>query len=186
MTKFLRAIAHSVWRRIDFYVLCLHRKDVYLRKQGVQIGSDCQIITDIRNFASEPYLIRIGNRVTITAGVKFITHDASTRLFRNQLPEMNDRFGNLFGPIIIGDNCFVGVDTVLLPNTIIGNNCIVGAGAVVKGQFPDNSVIVGVPARRISSLEEYIEKVRGKMVPLKAQTRDELRQELMAYYFKDQ
>ena len=173
---------HYLWRVIQFNFVCLRQKDVYLRKQGAQVGSGCDLITDTANFPTEPYLIRIGNRVTVTAGVKFITHDASTRLFRERFPEMNSLYGNLFGPILVGDNCFIGVNAILLPNTVIGNNSVVGAGAVVKGEFPANSVIVGVPARRVSSLDEYIEKVQSKMVPLRAHTREALRQELLSYF----
>jgi len=174
-------LLESLWRMIDLYLLCRRRKDLYLRKQGAQIGQRCQIITDVKNFGSEPYLIRIGDDVTVTSGVVFITHDASTRLFRRRYPDMN-RYGNLFGPVSIGDNCFIGVNTILLPGTVIGANSIIGAGALVKGVFPAESVLVGVPARRLCSLEEYIERVRNKMVPLKAQTRADLRTELVAYF----
>lgn len=182
MLNIVSGFSRHLWQFVDFNLLCLHQKDVYLRKHGALIGVACNLITDITNFATEPYLIRIGDNVTITAGVKFITHDASTRLFRYRFSSMNSRFGNLFGPIVIGNNCFIGVDTILLPDTIIGDNCIVGAGAVVKGKFPENSVIVGVPARRVSSLDEYIEKVQYKMLDIRAQTHDELRQELLEHF----
>jgi carbonic anhydrase/acetyltransferase-like protein (isoleucine patch superfamily) len=69
-----------------------------------------------------------------------------------------NRYGNLFGPIVVGDNCFIGLDAILLPGTEIGADSIVGAGSVAKGTFPPSSVIVGVPARRLYSLEEYIER----------------------------
>ena len=186
MPELLRSIARAVWHTIEFNLLCLHRKDVYLRKKGAIIGDGCNLIPDLANFGSEPYLIRIGDRVTITAGVRLVTHDASTRLFRDRYPNMNARFGNLYGPIRIGSNCFVGVNTVLLPNTVIGDNSIVGAGAVVKGEFPAESVIAGVPARRIGSLDEYIASVQEKMIPLQAQTEDELRRELLERFNGDQ
>jgi acetyltransferase-like isoleucine patch superfamily enzyme len=93
------------------------------------------------------------------------------------------RWGNMFGPIIIEDDCFIGVNAILLPGTTIGANSIVGAGAVVKGTFPDSSVIAGVPAKRLYSLDEYIEKVKAMMIPLQAQTREELKRELMAHFF---
>lgn len=49
----------------------------------------------------------------------------------------------------IGNNCFIGYGAVILPGTILGDNCIVGANAVVKGNYPNNSMIVGVPGRII-------------------------------------
>jgi acetyltransferase-like isoleucine patch superfamily enzyme len=180
----IKKIIEKIWNKIDFYFFCLSSKEKYLRKKGVIIGDNCEIITDIKNFGSEPYLISIGERVTVTSGVKFITHDASTRLFRNKYSDMN-RYGNLFGRIVIGSNCFIGVNTILLPETLIGDNCIIGAGSILKGKFPNNSVIVGAPARIIMSLDDYIEKVRQKMIPLSSNTREELKKEL-EYYFKGQ
>jgi acetyltransferase-like isoleucine patch superfamily enzyme len=169
-------------RQFDYNVACLRRKAIYLRKQGARIGSGCDLITAVSNFGSEPYLIRLGNKVTVTAGVRFITHDGSTRVFRAKFPEMSV-WGNVFGPIIIDDGCFIGINAILLPGTTIGAHSIVGAGAVVKGTFPDSSVIAGVPAKRLFSVDEYVEKVRAMMIPLQARTRRELKQELISHFF---
>ncbi|MEC7310097.1 acyltransferase [Vibrio crassostreae] len=49
----------------------------------------------------------------------------------------------------IGDNCFIGYGSVIMPGTILGKHCIVGANSVVKGIFPDYCVIAGSPARII-------------------------------------
>ena len=51
--------------------------------------------------------------------------------------------------IKIGDNCWIGAKATILDGTIIGNGCIVAAGAVVTGEFPDNSIIGGIPAKII-------------------------------------
>lgn len=53
------------------------------------------------------------------------------------------------GGVKIGDNCWIGAKATLLDGTVIGNGCIVAAGAVVKGEFPDNVIIGGVPAKII-------------------------------------
>jgi acetyltransferase-like isoleucine patch superfamily enzyme len=45
-------------------------------------------------------------------------------------------------PISIGNNCWIGANTIILRGTTIGNNCVIGAGCVIKGNYPDNSVIV--------------------------------------------
>lgn len=58
----------------------------------------------------------------------------------------------------IGDNCFIGMNSIILMGTHIGNNCIVGAGSVVHGTFPDNVVIAGNPAKIICTLQEHYEK----------------------------
>lgn len=47
----------------------------------------------------------------------------------------------------IGDNCWLGAKVTILDGTKIGNGCVVAAGAVVRGVFPDNVIIGGVPAK---------------------------------------
>ena len=50
-------------------------------------------------------------------------------------------------PVVIGDNVWIGENVVILPGTHIGSGCVVGANAVVSGEFEDNCIIVGVPAK---------------------------------------
>lgn len=57
-------------------------------------------------------------------------------------------------PIVIGRNCFIGCNSIILKGTILGDGCVVGAGAVVSGKFEENSVIVGNPAKAIKKLKE--------------------------------
>ena len=56
--------------------------------------------------------------------------------------------------IKIGQNCFIGCNSIILKGTILGDGCVVGAGAVVAGKFEDNCVIAGNPAKIIRKLEE--------------------------------
>lgn len=53
------------------------------------------------------------------------------------------------GGVKIGNNCWIGAKATILDGTRIGNGCIVAAGAVVRGSFPDNVIIGGVPAKII-------------------------------------
>jgi len=116
------------------------RKINYLRRQGMKIGQNCHINT--MSFSTEPYLIEIGDHVAIAAGTEIITHDGAIWCFREEIAN-----ADVFGKIIIGNNVFIGDNCTILPNTTIGNNCIVGAGSVVRGKFPDNSVIIGNPSK---------------------------------------
>jgi len=56
----------------------------------------------------------------------------------------------------IGDNSLIGIQAVVLNNARIGRNCIVGAGSVVTEgkEFPDNSLIIGAPAKVVRTLDE--------------------------------
>jgi serine acetyltransferase len=47
----------------------------------------------------------------------------------------------------VGDNVFFGVECIVLPNSRIGSNCIIGAGTLVRGEIPDNSVVMGNPGQ---------------------------------------
>ncbi len=55
----------------------------------------------------------------------------------------------LCGAVTIGELTQVGANAVILPNLRIGKNCVVGAGAVVTKNIPDNSVVIGNPAKII-------------------------------------
>ena len=56
----------------------------------------------------------------------------------------------------IGDNTLIGIQSVILNGARIGRNCIVGAGSLVTEgkEFPDNSLIVGSPAKVVRTLDE--------------------------------
>lgn len=120
----------------------------YFRGRGAVIGPDCRIY--IRDMGPEPWLIRIGRHVTIATGAVLLTHDGGTWLFTDKDPSLQH-----FGPIEIGDNCFIGINSIILPGVRIGANCVVGAGAVVTRDVPPNTVVVGSPARAVSTAEEY-------------------------------
>lgn len=136
----------GVWSGILklYYLKCSDKRRIkHLRKLGVRIGDRCRIRT--LKFSSEPYLIEIGDHVAIAAGTEFITHDGANWVF-----EADVDGGGIFGKITIGNNVFIGINCILLSNTTIGDNCIVGAGSVVRGHFPENSVIAGNPAQIVS------------------------------------
>jgi acetyltransferase-like isoleucine patch superfamily enzyme len=124
----------------------------YFRKQGAQIGNDCQI--GIRRLSTEPYLVKIGDQVVVGSGVLFLTHTSGWN-FRDQIPDLH-----LFGKIEVGNNCYIGSNAILLPNVKIGNNCIVSAGAVVTKDIPSNSIAAGVPARVIGNMDDFYLKIK--------------------------
>ena len=135
-------------KKIEKYNLNEFTMAKYLRKSGAQIGKNCRIYIDY--LGTEPYLIKIGNHCTITHGVIFITHDGGCWIFRDEIPDLN-----IFGKIEIEENCFIGMNSIILPNVKVGTNSIVGAGSVVTKNIPPGSVAVGVPARVIGTTDQY-------------------------------
>ena len=132
------------------------------RKIGVRFTAEpgkekCRILSEPSAiFGSEPYLITIGENVEITAGVVFITHDGAVWTLRNFDEKYKDL--DVFAPIKVGNNVFIGNNAIILPGVTIGDNVVIGAGAVVAKDIPSNSVATGVPAKVIKTLEEYGEK----------------------------
>jgi acetyltransferase-like isoleucine patch superfamily enzyme len=124
----------------------------YARAIGVKIGENCVISSKF--WSSEPNLIEIGNHVHITSGVKFLTHDGAVWVFRQEIPDFD-----VFGKIIVGDNTYIGNNVMVLPGVTIGRNCIVGACSVVTKSIPDNTVVAGNPAKFISDIEQYKDKM---------------------------
>lgn len=108
----------------------------YARHVGVVFGKECRFIgrTD---WGTEPYLITIGNHTEISFGCSFVTHDGSIWCFRDK-----EKYKGIsrFGRITIGNNCFIGCKTIILPGVEIGNNCIVGAGSLVNKSIPNGEV----------------------------------------------
>jgi serine O-acetyltransferase len=59
--------------------------------------------------------------------------------------------GDNAGVPIIGNNCVLGTNSVVIGKVVIGNNVFIGAGAVVTKSFPDNVIIGGIPAKIINN-----------------------------------
>ena len=109
----------------------------------LNIGEGCSFGEDnIINVFSK---VVFGNRVLTADRVSFISNIHS---YENiGIPICNQE--TKFGTIEIGDGTWFGINSTVLPNTVIGRNCVIAAHAVVKGIFPDNCVIAGVPGRVI-------------------------------------
>ena len=107
------------------------------------------------NFGSEPYLITLKKNCRISFDVAFVTHDGGTHAFRHL-----DEYKRVvkFGKIVVGEGTFVGARSIIMPGVKIGSHCVVGAGSIVTKDVPDNTVVCGVPARAVCTLEEYAKK----------------------------
>lgn len=165
-------------RSIAGFILARICPSLYAKRIGVQFGSGCRFLgLTPGTFGTEPYLIRLGNNVSVTSGVRFITHDGGVWLMRSKRPE-----ADVFAPIIVGDNVFVGINSIIMPGVRIGNNCIIGAGAVVTRDIPDDVVAAGVPARPIKTTREYLASIEGDILETKGMSRIKKREFLLKHF----
>ena len=127
------------------------------RMQGARVGEGCYFV--IYTLGSEPYLVEIGAETLVAGGVRFLTHDGGIWVIRRLRPKVKV---NRFKPVRIGERCFIGTDSILLPGTDIGDDTIIGAGSVVTGKIPSGVVAAGVPARVIRTTQEWADKVEAE------------------------
>ena len=132
----------------------------FARCVGVNVGENPHFYGPI-SWGSEPWLITVGNNVHITGECKFINHDGGTLIFRKMVPDLE-----ITKPIVIGDNVYIGEETMILPGVNIGSNVVIGARSVVTKDIPDNVVAAGVPCRVIKTTYEYLEKLERESIHL--------------------
>jgi acetyltransferase-like isoleucine patch superfamily enzyme len=149
----LRAPTHERLRwdnlgREDIPLVLRWRAEI-ARKMGMQVGRDTRMYS--LNVISEPYLVELGDNVIVSGNVTFVTNDGGVYLLRDAIPNVQGSYGR----IKIGNNCFIGMGAIVLPNVQIGNNCVVAAGSVVHRSFGADSVIMGNPATTVLSFDMY-------------------------------
>jgi acetyltransferase-like isoleucine patch superfamily enzyme len=134
----------------------------YIRHIGVNAGENLHIYGNPYSmFGSEPWCITLGNNVHITKEVLFVTHDGGTLLYRHLIPDLE-----ITAPIVVEDNVYIGVRSIILPGVTIGENSIIAAGSIVSKDVPPNSVFGGVPAKFIKSSHDYLEGIKSRSLKL--------------------
>ncbi len=133
----------------------------FLEKHGVHFEGQPNYICRSVYFDGTGYhLIHIGEQVVLSKEVMLLTHDFSVRTGLMALGEDFEahKDDHVEKEIRIGNNVFVGARAFLLPGTKIGDNVIIGAGAVVRGEIPSDSIVVGNPAKVVGSLTEWAKR----------------------------
>ncbi len=148
------------------------RKPLFVSFESVEVGHNVLIWDDARIETVESYAdsdftpaIILGDGVTIqqrchiTAAGKLSIGNGTTILFDVMITDIDHEYQDITLPIsqqpllvaktTIGENCFIGSGVKINAGTTLGKHCIVGASAIVRGDFPDYCVIVGIPAKII-------------------------------------
>jgi len=111
----------------------------------IKIGSNCRINGAYIHAQKK---ISIGNNCVIASGVNIIDSNghiviSNNRTIGRDVPK----------EIIINNNVWIGLNSIILKGTTIGDNCVIAAGSVVKGIFPENSLIQGNPAIVVKKMD---------------------------------
>jgi maltose O-acetyltransferase len=116
--------------------------------QGLELGRRTFVARNVYLDPGHPWLITIGDDSGLSPGAIVMVHDAS----------MQRHMGcTRIARVVIGNRVFVGVGAIILPGSRIGDDSIVGAGAVVRGDIPPGSLVVGNPAKVVSDVKSAAE-----------------------------
>lgn len=126
-----------------------------LRQAGAEIGENVFLGGEF--FAESEWLklLRIEDGVTVARGGKMILHDSA-------LTNVAD-YPAKVGRITLRKECYLGAFVIVLPGVEIGERAIVGAGSVVTKDVPAQTVVAGVPARHICTVEEMKQRYSSRI-----------------------
>ena len=126
----------------------LYLRNMYLRRvYGMTIGKDVRISLKANLDRRNPKGVIIGDGSYLAFGATILCHDMSR---------------NITKPVIVGKNCFIGANSMILPGVTIGDEVVVAAGAVVTKDVASNTIVAGNPA---SVIRNNIKTIKwGRMV----------------------
>lgn len=128
----------------------------HLRNSGITIGENCVFLSPKTASIdlTRPSLVEIGNDCFFNRGITILTHDWVSRVIRKS----HSTFFPSSGKVKIGNNVSCGFNVTILKGVTIGDNVFIGLGSIVTKDIPPNSIVAGVPARVICSLESFINR----------------------------
>lgn len=128
------------------------RETKFLYRQGINNS-----FNKGANF-TDPHLVSVGSNCVLS-DCTLLCHDGSIAVLNTIF---NDKFDSI-GKIEIGDNVFIGHGAIIMPNVTIASNAIVAAGAVVTKNVNAREIVAGVPAKPISTVDEFAKKTKARM-----------------------
>lgn len=172
MKSLLRSVSQKAYK-ISLAVPVLKRySSLWYSKLGVK-GSNYRISTNI-NLIGNYELLELGNQTEINAGCfllvkdRVIIGDNSTLAYQTTIltsanpngphNKLAKVYPKMSASVTIGHDTWIGARTTILPGITIGNYCVVAAGSIVNKDVPDYTVVAGIPAKKVKTLDPEIFK----------------------------
>lgn len=137
----LTLIKKKVWwfvHVIARYSIIESRLFIYRKFYGMDIGKNVKISLKAKLDKTNPKGVHIGEGTYVAFDAAILSHDMSRLIHRD---------------VYIGENCFIGARSIILPGVRIGDQVVVAAGAVVTKDIPSNCLVAGNPAVILKSIE---------------------------------
>lgn len=146
--KFPFVISNKTRRFLRYYLL---------KSSGHSIGKGTYISSKAYIDMHPPGKIIIGKNCNIARNAIILCHSGETK---GGPQEVWKKYGGkrFYKDVFIGDNVFIGSNSVVFPGVKIGSNTIVGVNTVVNKNIPSGVVIAGVPFRVITTTKEMLQK----------------------------
>lgn len=133
----------------------------FVRRHGGlhRMGMHCSVVTNV--VITDPAYVSIGNNVWLS-GCTVFGHGGGIGMLKRAYGVPLDKVGK----VTIHDNVHIGHNAIVMPGVTIGPNAMVGAGAIVTRDVPPDSIVVGAPARRVASMDAYVQRLAAETAAL--------------------
>ena len=126
----------------------VHFTSKVIAPEKITKGVLCDPGDNLNNYIQATNGIIFGSNIELGPGVAIISANHKSNNFSQHIKGK---------PIAVGDNVWIGANSIILPEVTIGDNVIIGANSVVTKDIPSNSVALGNPCQRIKEKDAYIE-----------------------------
>ncbi len=128
-------------------IVCRRNLSILIEKNGMlSIGTGCFFNNDCSITSLNK--IVIGNNTLFGENVKIYDHN-----YHINTKDLIKRSGHVCGEVIIGDNCWIGSNSVILKGASIGNNCVIGAGCIINNKIDDNMLVINDNSLKVIPLD---------------------------------
>lgn len=118
------------------HIILLVRNTYYRKIWGMTIGKDVRISLKANLDKRNPKGVKIGDGSYIAFGATLLCHDMSRNIHKD---------------VVIGKNCFIGANSIIMPGVVVGDEVVIGAGSVVTKDVLSNTIVAGNPAKLIKT-----------------------------------